>query len=216
VLKRFTWGVAFALSLCVFTSAEAAPIILSSPASFSGSQTILTFQGVSGFFSTYNGVTFDLVGTAVDPFAAPDSTPGRTGPSETTSIYTCQAHVNGFCSDIEISLNTTVNRFGFDGLSNLLDNWTFTLYSGNAVVGTTTLISLGLSSYNFYGVESALGFDRVLVEIGDVVNSASFIDNVMFEATAATPVPEPALIVLFGSGLAGVVARARRRRPPTR
>ena len=83
---------------------------------------------------------------------------------------------------------------------------TFTaLLNGSVVESFAAATSSTAGAY--YGFTGVV-FDELRI---DPNNTFALIDNVEFDTTA-TPVPEPASLLLLGSGIAGIAAKVRKRR----
>ena len=126
--------------------------------------------------------------------------------------YLSNGYINSYTSFYTGSLTFTfaheVNAFGFLlGASN--NTWSLTAYDSNyAVLETAMLAATGGSGKAFYGLSvgsPAIAY-ATLTDNG-IDNDLIFIDDF-----TTAPVPEPATLLLFGTGLAGLAGLRRRRK----
>lgn len=158
---------------------------------------------------------------ALDPASpgtvtATDSAPGATSPGLSGSPT--------FNGPISVLFSVPVAGVGLKGGSfDTVNSTTIEAYDGNgAVLGRITNTTTG---FELYGIADS-GGASVIKGLSLFITGSELIgfqiDDVTFEAgdvVNPTPVPEPATLVLFGSGLAGLLAVARGRKrgssPPT-
>ena len=200
---RVRWVLAAgAMTLAVIlgasAKASAAPIEYTTLAGYNaavGSQTVVTFVGLAdgavlgGQYSGL-GVTFsdgnDLA--FISGCCGGDGALAQGGSNTTLTL-----DFNGYRDSIGVEYPGAVR---------------FRLYDGLTLVYTSS--NFGGSGSGFFAGISGVSFNRALVD--DWFQPDVFIDNLRFDATGAAAVPEPASLLLLGSGIAGVAANRRRRR----
>ena len=126
--------------------------------------------------------------------------------------YLSNGYFNRFYTgSLTFTFTHDITAFGFLlGASN--NTWTLTAYnSNNVVLDTAILGSTGGSGKAFYGlrVDSPVIAYVTLTDNG-TNNDLIFIDD-FTTASSSAPVPEPATLLLFGTGLAGLAGLRRRR-----
>jgi len=116
---------------------------------------------------------------------------------------------------LSMALPGYVNRFGFGyavlATVPLADATTISIFDGATLLGS--LVYAGVPdpvfTGGFAGIESTILFNRVQVIFNSAVAEAFAVDNIRTQNQTA--VPEPASLLLLGTGLVAVARRARRR-----
>jgi hypothetical protein len=212
MIRRLTVVVGLAMALVVARDVSADPI---GPGAFV-SPTLINFEFApdARLDDRYSalGVTFsELFGGGVSDVG---TGAGVTGIATNFPIFVgCPA---AGCPDATAQFSSLNTRVGFYVSTNPEDDLTVFAYRGTALVGSE-FFSTGGAGHggSFAGVEFARGFDRIVLRTTKVENGALLIDDFRFEGTPA-PVPEPATVVLFASGLAGAYLRRRLFKPRDR
>jgi hypothetical protein len=132
-------------------------------------------------------------------------TSGSTFNVNTLSItFDPGSHVNSFGFDIKASNGTQA-----PGVST--GAYTVTVTDVNNTTYTFTTPNPSFTSFLFFGVND-IPADIASIAISSALGGQPDIDNFRFTAQAAAETPEPATMILFGTGLAGVASFARKRR----
>jgi hypothetical protein len=114
------------------------------------------------------------------------------------------SHVTSFGFDIKASNGTQA-----PGAS--AGAYTVTVADVNGATYTFSTPNPSFTSFTFYGVND-LPAEIASISISSLSGGQPDLDNFRFTAQAAAETPEPATMLLFGTGLAGVASFARKRR----
>jgi hypothetical protein len=217
--KQFLVAVTLLLLSCA--AAHAAPVVHTTRTTFdtvAGSNlTNVTFGNSGTPLSnslTYSGVTFAgaagyqievLEGTNVGAPGNYVLTSNTNQPSfaQNNIVITPLSGTRAFGFDLKSS-NAAVGGIGAAGSYTV----TFNLANNTSVTQAVTVPNY--NSFSFIGLTSDVDITSITIQAlsgGDPV-----IDNVSFTGNAPTATPEPATLVLLGTGLAGAAGAARRRR----
>ena len=154
----------------------------------------LTLQGV-----TFSGSPTGMVSVVDDGFFAP------------LFQFNSGAVLSGF-SFIEVTLPAGITAIGVDLMSTNPDGLPFAVLLAN---GETFVVNTPLRpERGFFGITTDVAIASIrftTIASQSQPGGIPLLDNFTF-GQAQTPVPEPATLVLLGTGLAGVAARTRRRR----
>jgi PEP-CTERM motif-containing protein len=197
---RLTVVVGLAISLMLARQASADPI---GPDAFT-SPTLIDFESAPDgpIDSRYNGlgVTFsELFGGG---FADVGTGSAITGVATNFPVFVGCPPAG--CPDASARFSNLNTRVGFYVSTNPADDLTILAYRGTSLVGSEFFRTGGGGhGGTFAGVEFASGFDRIDLDTTNVENGALVIDDFRFEGSPA-PVPEPATLILFATGLVGV------------
>jgi hypothetical protein len=216
-MNRFATLVTTICAAAVFAVAPragATPISIGVGA-FSGSQTILTFESLSSFgaplpagYGSSSGIQFSP-GTKSESYtqysAALTASAAANGLGNVAATFGC---VSAACGS-GFSFDAPVTRVGFWIGSNVAINTTIHLYLNGSQIGVQ-LVTGSADVMKFVGFENAAGIDQVVFGTNQYIYQ---LDNVMFENTA---VPEPASVLLLGTGLMAIGRRLRGRHGRTR
>ena len=207
--KKLLAGLVIGLfTLSIGGMANATPISIND---FSGSETLIDFN--SGYSISGNTVT-----TAGVSFVSSEG--GWWSASNWSSYFDNISGASlGYAladatSDTLVTINAgfSVNRIGILLSTTPVTEWSLSAYaSDNSLIETVTQSMPSDSEAVFLGLESTLSIDHFIIsETGAGNGHVTLMDDLRFESVA--PVPEPATILLFGTGIAGLVgARIRRK-----
>lgn len=200
-------GIGMGLFFCgLGGNAVAVPINISD---FSGSETVFDFEGLGSpgdSLTDIGGVNF-MLGTGVGV--------GYTNYSDTSSYIDNATGLDSsgpYSTSMIITWDDMIDRVGFESRSNAGDDLVLqftTLFNG--VVVETETVSFGTSEWGWSGFETAYAFDQLVIDAENNVNGYFRIDNLRYENSNPNAVPEPTTMLLFGTGLLGLVGYNRKR-----
>ena len=168
---------------------------LSSPADFSGNETLIDFEQfpVNSRVKTIQGMQLRVDGSA-GPMIWLNGMPRQFGPQGELSIINTSGYLAPF-PDLTLAWATPIHRLAFEMRADIADPVTITLYQARVMFDQFTIASRGPSQFFFYGVENMDGFDSVIVDVHANTSGAFVLDNLRFEAVEAEPpVVEPPVV----------------------
>lgn len=178
-------------------------------AALSASPNIVTFEGrgPSGSPASYTNVTIDGVGFAAPQIYIIDPSWPTDAPYHTSDYLEWQQGL-AVGGTLTITLPTLVNSFGVDFGTFGTAQGALTMQFGDGSDSYT--LNGNQYAYTFFGIVSDTAFNTVTLSSPSTYPT---IDNVSYGSGPASPapVPEPASLVLLGSGLVAAVARRRRK-----
>lgn len=219
-----------ALSLASAAAANAAPVAFNTRATYDSQaptpQAGINFNSATAnngyaMSMTFAGVTFQYVGpVAGSPEPGVGVVNGAGFGTLDNALGVNTPNLAAGTQTLLISLPTGTTSVGFDfkgsnGSQVGLSPASYTVvvnYTDGTNSGPLALANPSFTTFAFFGF---LTTDKLIESISIATNSggAPLLDNVTFgPAAAVEPVPEPATMVLFGTGVAGVASLARRRR----
>jgi hypothetical protein len=180
----------------------------------SGYVNSISVTGLNFAFTGSGAPTCGACGVAVVSGANPNF--GLSADNNALFVNASGADFN--LNTLTITPSSAMRAIGFDfkgsngtqvpGASAAVYRITVTLVNGDTHVVEVTNPSY--TNFSFVGFSSP-DMDIASVAIASLSGGQPLLDNVSFSA-AAEPVPEPATMVLLGTGLAGVASFARKRR----
>lgn len=114
-----------------------------------------------------------------------------------------------------ICWDSIITQVGFDITTNYSDDISLTAFfaTGGSIVGSHDFVTGGAGGGGtFIGMEFASGFDSITIGAYGGNNGAFAMDNLRYGGgTSPDPVPEPATMLLMGTGLAGLLGYKKRK-----
>ncbi len=179
---------------------------------FSGSETVIDFSSIGNevlINSQYSGSDVTFSGSLYGMTNSGDlSQFPNNGDGVIASNWLYSIGSQGTWFDVDFA--NVLTRVGFYIEHWPTDDLTITLEYNGTSSGSVAFLSSSLYS-EFVGVEDINGFNRIRVSVASNINGFYAIDNFRFEGAVA-PVPEPATMLLMGTGLAGLVAARRKKK----